>query len=130
MPDSFGDIGDMRANYSYITGPARHYRDFGTLNVWVRFVDKPEDYNAYVHSEAVEFEALEENVLFFATMEGLPKEQLTFSVSCIKDEIPWGLYAIFAVIAWPFVVLVGILITYIVYRRNMKRLRAGQRGTT
>lgn len=129
MPDSFGNTGDMRADYSYITGPARHYRDFGTLNVWVWFVNRPENYETYVRSEAVEFEKLEED-LFFASMEGLPQDQLTFTVSCIEDQVPWGLYFLLALLTLLIVAMVSILIVYIVYRRNMKRMRAGQRGST
>lgn len=129
MPDYFGDIGDMRANYSYITGPARHYRDFGTLDVWVRFVGRPRDCETYVRSEAVEFKELEED-LFFASMEGLPQDQLTFTVSCIKDQVSWGLYYLLFILSLPIVGIISVILIYIMHRRNMKRLRAGQRGST
>ena len=122
-PDYFASKGDMRADYSYITGPARHYRDFGTLDIWVRFIDRPPRFSGWVHSETVEFEKIEDDV-FFASMEGLPQDQLAFSVSCVEHKVPWGLYYIFLILSLPIIAIVSVIIVYIITKRNMKRMRA------
>ncbi len=129
-PDYYGN-GEIHASYSYITSPAKHYRDFGTLNIWVRFIDRPADVGGGVSSEAVEFKKIEED-LCFASMDGLPEGQLAFSVGCsYKSRSVTSFLYVLMFLAIPLYPIVAIIVTItvcIITKRKRKRLRAEQRA--
>ena len=121
-PDYFGSS-VMHAKYSYITSPAQHYRDFGTLNVEVRFINKPLLMDGYVYSDILDFTKLGRSQ-YAASMQGLPTEQLTFSVVSETPVVEYIVYTILWLLRIAIVGGISVLIVFIITKRNMKRMRA------
>ncbi|MEN6470127.1 MAG: hypothetical protein ABFC62_01535 [Clostridiaceae bacterium] len=125
---------DIRADYTYLTNPATYYRSFGTLDVTVRFMDRPKQLTSNVVSKtaAVFFEEKDANT-YFASVNGLPQKQLVFSVYCV-DEWPqkWTNLLLYGIFLSPLFVVGGVLIAsigliaYAIYRRRKKKKAASQ----
>ncbi|MCE5235754.1 MAG: hypothetical protein LLF87_06835, partial [Eubacteriales bacterium] len=131
-PSYFDGGTDVGADYAYVTSPAEHYRDFGALDVTVRFIDRPKQLTGGVRSESAQFEKLDADT-YFTSIDGLPKGQLFFSVTCTDErtDISTDL-ALYTILLYILVAIGGVLIApigliaYAIYRRRKKKKAASQ----
>ncbi|MEN6470128.1 MAG: hypothetical protein ABFC62_01540 [Clostridiaceae bacterium] len=134
LPPYFDGRAEIWADYAYVTSPAEHYRDFGTLDVTVRFIDRPKQLPSNVRSETagVLFEELDADT-YFTSIDGLPQGPLLFSVICADRPSPiWSNLFLYGIFLFPLFVVGGVLIApigliaYAIYRRRKKKKAASQ----
>lgn len=120
-----------KSTFTYLLSPARHWADFGTLEVEVHTPESA----PYVIDSTLPLEQAEEG-LYTARLEGLPEEELSFTLyptpsvtlgdrlSRLADKLPYLVF--FLPILVP--VLIVILILCLAVPALARRRRARERG--
>lgn len=116
-PSGYSNRG-VKYTYTYLSNPAKHWADFGTLKITVI---PPEDEELVLAESAPEL-TLGEDGVYYAEIEGLPEENIYFVFSALNSEnagiLKWDTHIM--ILAFTVAALIAIALMIIKLRKKQK----------